>query len=245
MVAATLYGIVHALGPGHQKTLLGGFFLGGAGSLGKAALAAAGTAALHAASVLLIFGGFAAASRSIRDAERARLLLTRGAGLALLAVALLIAFRRIRAAATRFARHLEAQDGGSLARGPGPDHGHKHTHEEGASCAAYERMERLHAGGGSLWAVLLAGGLVPCPGAAFMLLLGVSAGNPGAGVSAVLAISLGMAITLFAVAAGARATRAAVLKSSAVNRRLRDMALSALDVGGAVLMVGFAAILVL
>lgn len=253
LIAATLYGIVHALGPGHQKTLLGGYFLGGEGSLGKAALAAAGTAALHAFSVLLIFGGFAAASRSIRDAERARLLLTRGAGYALLALAVLITFRRIRAAAARLGLYPTKRGRTTPPLDSDQDirhtreHEHGHAHADGSSCAVCERMERRRAAGGSFWAVLLAGGLVPCPGAAFMLLLGVSAGNPGAGILAVLAISLGMAVTLFAVAAGARAARAAVLVlgASAENRRIRDIAVSALDIGGAVLMVGFAAVLVL
>jgi ABC-type nickel/cobalt efflux system permease component RcnA len=190
-----VYGVVHALGPGHQKTLLAGYFLSEGGGVGRVALAAAATSILHATSVLAIFGGLALAARTFADTERTRALLTRGAGIALLILAVYIAVRRVSAAVRRLRSDPTDEE-----------HGHHH-HAEGESCEACERMERERARGASFWSVLLAGGVVPCPGAAFFLLFGVSAGNGAAGVLAVLAISAGMAVTLFIVAYAASAAR--------------------------------------
>ena len=245
LVVGTLYGVIHALGPGHQKTLLGGYFLSQDASLGTVALAAAVTAAMHASSVLLIFGGFALAACSIRDMDRARFLVTRGSGFALFAVATLIAYRRIRAALSRLKPFFTKAGKYSQV------HDHHHSHDDGdehlhtadTTCAACERIENLRTSGVSYWTVVLAGGLVPCPGAAFLLLLGVSTGNVGTGIAAVLAISFGMAVTLFAVAAGARAARGTVTRSAAQKNQARALWISALDLVGAALMVGFAAVL--
>lgn len=232
LAVAFAYGIVHALGPGHQKTLLGGYFLGEGGSLGRAALAAIVTSCLHAVSVLAIFGGLALASRSFADTERTRALLTRAAGIALLAVALYMAAKRVRAAAIRLASaHPDPRE-------------HSHHHGEGVPCAACRRMERERARGAPFWSMLLAGGMIPCPGAAFFLLFGISSGNSATGVLAVLALSAGMAVTLFLVAVGATAAREAVLRASAKTARARDIALSVVEMAGSAAMVAFAAAMV-
>lgn len=237
---AALYGIVHALGPGHQKTLLGGYFLGEGGSAGKAALAAVVTSALHASSVLAVFGGLAAATRSLADTEKARCLMTRGAGIVLLVLTVTLAAQRIRRAALRLRKGSPIQDRVRNALpSPRPPY-----HGDGCSCPACRSMERRRSAGAPFWSMLLAGGLIPCPGAAFFLLAGVSAGNPTAGILAVMALSAGMAITLFVVALGAATAHTAALHARYRSERGRDVALSVVEIAGAAVMVAFAALLV-
>lgn len=60
-LVAGIYGVVHALGPGHQKTLLAGLVLSQGATLGQAATAAFLTAALHAGSSIVLIGGTALA----------------------------------------------------------------------------------------------------------------------------------------------------------------------------------------
>lgn len=233
MLVAAGYGVVHALGPGHQKTLLGGYFLSEGGRLGTIAAAAAATAALHAAAVLVLFGGAALVLGTLpmAAADKAREAVTRISGIALLALALSLTLRRLRDAIARL-KALSAEK-------------EAHHHGEGHECAACARMETQRKRGAPLWSILLAGGLAPCPGAALFMLYGIAAGNAAAGALAVLAISAGMGITLFLISWAAASLRDLSLKASQRSYAAQAVARSLLEVGGSVIMVFFASLLVL
>ena len=227
-LASGIYGVVHALGPGHQKTLLAGLVLSGGVTVGQAAGAALLTATLHAGSAIVLIGGTALALEraSLRVFEEGRGWIQRGAALALVVLALGMLVRRVREAA----------------------HRRRHLHEEGhhvSSCPLCARREEARRRGASFWGAVAAGGLVPCPGAALLLLLGVSAGRTDLGILGVLALSLGMGITLFAVELGALGLRRGLLAPGTPPSPGRELLRSVLEVGGALAVLVFAVLMAL
>ena len=70
------------------------------------------------------------------------------------------------------------------------DHGHDHDHHHHEHAA-----QRTVAG----WLLLTAAGIAPCAGALIVILLSIALGVLWAGVIGVIAIALGMAITLAAI----------------------------------------------
>ncbi|WP_461209326.1 nickel/cobalt transporter [Desulfocurvus sp. DL9XJH121] len=70
------------------------------------------------------------------------------------------------------------------------------------------------------WATALATGLVPCPGAAIVLLFSLALGAWGLGLAAVVAMALGMGLTIATAAVLAACCRTSVLSLSAARPRL-------------------------
>jgi len=237
--AAAGYGVLHALGPGHQKTLISGYVLSEGGGFGKIAAAAGIAAASHAASVVALFGGLAAlgGALSAADAELAGRVVGRVSGIALLGLALWRLKRRLDAARERLRRHP------GDAEAPHGEGGHEHGRGGHCDCPSCAASGRPSGRGGP--ALLVLGSLVPCPGAAFFLLLGFSAGNPAAGLLAVAAISAGMWITLTAVGCAAGAFRSAgMTRAGGGGTKTEAVARTVFEVGGAAAVVLFAALLI-
>lgn len=249
--AAAAYGVLHALGPGHQKTLIAGYVLGQGGGARTLLGAASVAAASHAASVIVLFGGLTVVGGGLSATvgERAGAIVTRLSALILVIIATRTLFIRLRSARRRFRDAGAAGLEGTVGPGAGPVGTRGSSGEEADEChcghpaAAGRTAETLDdRRGASPVAALVVGSLTPCPGAAFFLLYGISAGNPGAGILAVLAISAGMWITLVAVGAVAFLARRASLGHAAVRGRpgAALLARSILEIGGSSLMLGFA-----
>ena len=185
------YGVVHTLGPGHGKAVVVAYFLDSSrprawieGVFAGAWIAFTHTlaalllaAALKAFSVVGLFG----ALREVRNVEIASYTLI-----------LAIGFWRLWAGITG---RLHEHGHGDHDRhhhqhthdhGPDHDHHHDHHHDHG------DQRQRTIAG----WLLLTAAGIAPCAGALVVVLLSVALGVIWAGVIGVLAIALGMAITL-------------------------------------------------
>jgi len=164
---AILLGAIHALAPGHGKTVMAAYLVGQRGSMRQAALIGLTVTATHTAGVLAL--GLALSASSLVAPERLYpwLGLASGALLAFIGVGLL-----------RRALHARRH------------HHHHHHHHHGVADDLPPVRTR------ALVAMGFAGGLVPSPSALVVLLGAMALGRAWFGVVLVIAYGLGMAATL-------------------------------------------------
>ncbi len=182
------YGVVHTLGPGHGKAVVVAYFLDSTKPRAwiEGIFAGAWIAFTHTLAALLLAGalkmfyavGLLGALREVRNVEIVSYVLI-----------LLVGFWRLWAGITgRLHEHAHGAGHDHEHSHHGHDHDHEHHHEHAAP-------RRTIAG----WLLLTAAGIAPCAGALVVILLSVALGVLWAGVIGVIAIALGMAITLAAI----------------------------------------------
>jgi ABC-type nickel/cobalt efflux system permease component RcnA len=186
------YGVVHTLGPGHGKAVVVAYFLDSSRPRAwiEGILAGAWIAFTHTLAALLLAAGLKAfaisglfgALREIRNVEIVSYVLI-----------LAIGFWRLWAGLTgRLHEHGPGDHDHHDHHHDHHDHGHGQDHHRHADQG---QRQRTIAG----WLLLTAAGIAPCAGALVVVLLSVALGVIWAGVVGVLAIALGMAITLGAI----------------------------------------------
>lgn len=177
------YGVVHTLGPGHGKAVVVAYFLDSTRPRAwiEGVFAGAWIAFTHTLAALLLAGalkllgtvGLFGALREVRNVEVVSYLLI-----------LAIGIWRLWAGITgRVHEHHH-----------GDDHDHDH-HDHDRHHHHHDTKQRTLAG----WLLLTAAGIAPCAGALVVILLSIALDVVWAGVVGVIAIALGMAITLSAI----------------------------------------------
>jgi nickel/cobalt exporter len=179
------YGVVHTLGPGHGKAVVVAYFLDSTRPRAwiEGVFAGAWIAFTHTLAALLLAGalkllgtvGLLGALREVRNVEMVSYLMI-----------LAIGIWRLWAGITGRVHEHHHGDG------HGHDHDHHH-HDHGHH--HHDTRQRTLAG----WLLLTAAGIAPCAGALVVILLSIALGVVWAGVVGVIAIALGMAITLSAI----------------------------------------------
>lgn len=182
------YGVVHTLGPGHGKAVVVAYFLDSSRPRAwiEGIFAGGWIAFTHTLAALLLAGvlklsstvGLLGAMREVRNVEIVSYTLI-----------LLVGFWRLWAGITgRLHEHPHGYHGHDQHHHE-HGHGHDHHHHE------HEPPQRTIAG----WLLLTAAGIAPCAGALIIILLAIALDVLWAGVVGVIAIALGMAITLAAI----------------------------------------------
>jgi ABC-type nickel/cobalt efflux system permease component RcnA len=167
-------GALHALGPGHGKTLVAAYLVGGEGRLRHASAVGVAVALMHTASVLALGAAILVADRSFApETTYPWLGVAAGGSATVLGGALLT--RRLRA------RH---------------DRGHAHNHPDDHTHPPTEDPRLTVRTIGS---IALAGGILPSPAALLTLLAAVALGRVPLGLGLIGAFSLGLATALVAV----------------------------------------------
>jgi nickel/cobalt exporter len=185
LLIAFLYGIFHALGPGHGKTVIVGYFLGRGGSIRRGIAMASWIALSHvvgAITVVVIVHAVLSEiyvtpveeMLSLRLASYGAILLI---GLAMLATA--IRRRGGEAAACHHHGHAHSHGRSHAPGAHGPD-----THGPGADGAGEQRL------------LAIAAGFLPCSGAILILVFALTNGILVTGLAMTLFIALGMGLTL-------------------------------------------------
>jgi len=218
-----LYGVLHAVGPGHGKFVISSYALASERTLRRSLLLSAMAAFVQAVSAILIVGAFAivlnATSLEIRAAEGWLETASWGLIAALGAWLLWRQVAALRAAATR----AGAQHGGKPEGEPRGGHAHHHHHHQQQqqphahphpndhACGHVHVVDPGLLGGAwswrQAWSLALSVGVRPCTGAIAVLLFALSIGMFWAGVFATFAMAAGTALTVAALAALAVGSR--------------------------------------
>ncbi|WP_035690619.1 nickel/cobalt transporter [Azospirillum halopraeferens] len=230
-----LYGIVHAAGPGHGKAVIAAYMLADSRRLRHGLVLAWASSLMQAVTaivlVLVVVHVFGAAGR---DAQPVATVLERVGYALVMAIGAAMLWSA--------ARRLFPRAG----HGHGQDHDHDHDHAGcgHAGCGHGHAPPPPDAGS---WrrsvAVVASVGVRPCSGALIVLAFGQALGIFAAGVVATLAMAVGTALTVSALAVAAVASRHLAL--SLVSDRIRWFrhAETALAVTGGVVLLGLGAVL--
>jgi ABC-type nickel/cobalt efflux system permease component RcnA len=202
---ALAYGIFHAAGPGHGKTIVSSFLLANEAKLRHSFAIGYLVAAVHALSALavvlivyyLIRGIFAA---GIESANHYIQLATFAV---IAAIGLVMLVRRV----------------------AGHGHSHAHAHEAAPGAGLTTR---------NLVGIAVPAGVIPCPGAVAVILFALSLHMLAVSVMAVSAISVGMGTTISATGAIVILVKRGAINAIAAGRERRDSVLRrVVEIGGA------------
>lgn len=191
MWLAFFYGFMHALGPGHRKTLVFSFYIGKPAPVWEPLLTSLVLAGLHGLTsivLLLIFRNVSGAI-SVHTASAA-IYLEGFSFIILLVLSSLSILHLLSHAFPHRFRHFHFGCGGHCH--------HTCTHEHHTHGKA-EKMQ---------WSAFMLSGIYPCPAALLVLVLVTSMDAAGLGVLTVISMSLGMTIPITIVAYLAWAGRA-------------------------------------
>lgn len=170
MVVAFALGAIHALSPGHGKTIVAAYLVGTRGTPRHAVFLGGMVTFTHTISVFFL--GFATLflSRYVLP-ERIFPVLGVISGVCIVWIGAVLLYKRA-----------------GQARGM-PHHGDGHFH-------SHSHIPEGEVGMASLMALGASGGLVPCPSALVLLLSAVSLGRTGLGLILLVAFSAGVAVVL-------------------------------------------------
>ncbi len=267
-----VYGILHAVGPGHGKTIISSYVVANEETARRGVMISFIAAAMQALTAvalvgLLLFGLNASGlqinawSNKLESASYAMIALV---GVYLLATQLMRLWRSWRGVPTGHARgqsehhhhdhahhdhdhdHDHAHHDHHHAHHD-HDHGHDHHHAPGEACDHIVDARQL--AGPFSWrkvmAVVFSVGIRPCTGAILVLVFAVTQGLFWAGVAATFAMAFGTAITVAALATLALGSRELALKLGGTNSTWANAVWTTCTIGGAVIIFLFGLLLFL
>jgi nickel/cobalt exporter len=214
LLAAAGWGALHALSPGHGKTVVGAYLVGSRGTPRHALFLGLTVTITHTAGVIALGLVILFASQTILP-EQLYPWLSLISGLLVVGLGLTILRQRI-LGLPAYGHHQHDHDHDHKHHHDHVHdyhHGHDHTHDHvqvHADGLVHSHGGHTHshlppgtAGERVTWRNLLAlgisGGLLPCPSALLALLGAVAVGRAGFGLMVVIAFSLGLAATLTGV----------------------------------------------
>ncbi len=258
-----IYGVFHAAGPGHGKAVISSYLVANEETWRRGIALSFASALLQAVTAIVIVGVAAgligATAKMMGDTVRvieivsyslivlvgARLLWVKGGGF-------LRALHAVRSEPKPHHHVHEAHAGHS-------HHGHDHNHDHGNGHHDDEdedsvlpwghahgpEPEELAGPGG--WrrglSAIVGVGLRPCSGAIIVLVFALAQGLYWAGVASTFVMGLGTAITVAAIATVAVGARSAAKRVAASRPGYGTLALRGIEVGAAVLVMAFGALL--
>jgi nickel/cobalt exporter len=226
LLTAAGIGALHALGPGHGKSVMAAYLIAANGRVRHAIMVGTAISIMHTISVLALGMATLWAARAFPP-ERVYPWLSFASGIVVLGLGTYLLSTRIRARRRR-ASHDHAHV-------HGPDHAHDHDHGFG------RHSHDLPSGTPLSWrgmgALAVSGGLLPSPSALVVLLGAVAIQRVAFGLTLVAAFSVGLAASLTLL--GILILRA----RSFATRRLSGRAMAALPVLSALVIVGVGVVL--
>jgi nickel/cobalt exporter len=239
-----LYGVLHAVGPGHGKFVISSYALANERTVRRGILLSFMAALIQAVSAIVIVGllavGLKATSLEIRATEA--WLETASWGL----IALLGAWLLYTQVKPLFHRSGSPSTGGGHGNGHHHGHGHSQNRDEDTrphhhdACCGHSHVATPSQLGGTwcwtkAWSLALSIGIRPCTGAIAVLLFALSIGLFWAGIFATIAMALGTAITVSALVTLAVGSRELATRLAGTESRWATGIQTAAGIGGSAL----------
>jgi len=183
LLLAMVLGAGHALEPGHGKTIVAAYLVGTRGTVAQAILLGLVVTFTHTFSVFLLGLGALYLSQYVLP-ERILPWLELLSGLLIVGVGLFLLRRQWQGGDAHHHHHHHGHSHHD--HGHGHDHGHSHVPENATL--------------GSILALGVSGGLVPCPAGIVVLLSAISLGRIAFGLLLIVAFSVGLGAVLVGVA---------------------------------------------
>lgn len=181
LLIAFLYGVFHALGPGHGKTVIVGYFLGRGGGMSRGVAMAGWIALSHVVGAILIVAvAHFVLSHSLATPVEETLWLRQVSYGAILAIGLVMLTMAIR-------DHRAIAAAGGHGHRPHQRHGHHQGHSHSLRGIREQRL------------LAVAAGFIPCSGAILILVFAFTNGILLMGMLMALFIAVGMGMTLAAL----------------------------------------------
>ncbi len=197
------FGALHALEPGHGKTMVAAYLVGEKGTAKHAVLLGGMVTFTHTISVFILGLVTMFLSQYIMPDKLSKILGVIS-GLSIVWIGGMMLWRRTAVALHK--RHHSHHDHGhhhshDHAHDHDHDHDHNHDHAHDPFTHTHDGHTHSHAPTGdisigSLIALGASGGLVPCPSALILLLSAISIGRVGLGLILLFSFSIGLAIVL-------------------------------------------------
>ncbi len=223
IVFAFLYGVAHALGPGHGKMVIGSYFLTRRAQIRHGIAMSAIAALVQALSAIVVVGLLAL----ILDASSAAIM-TQAATIELVSYGAIVAIGLWMAY--------------GVITGREHDHGHGHAHDHHDHDHHGHDHAHRHKPKNALWRLVATGaavGLRPCSGAILVLLFSLANDIVLIGVIATFAMAVGVAITVTAVSLVSLGVRHAAAKASGRAEHLAERGHKMVALLGALVIVLF------
>ena len=239
-----LYGIVHAVGPGHGKAIISSYVVANEETVRRGVMISFLAAAMQAVTAVALVGVLLIAMNATglqvnawaNQLESVSYALIALVGLYLLSTQLMRLWRRSR-------------DGNAAQTAAIDDHHHHHhhhhDHEHGEACSHIVDAREL--AGPFSWrkvmAVVFSVGIRPCTGAILVLVFALTQGLFWAGVAATFAMALGTAITVAVLASLALGSRELALRLGGGNSAWANAVWTTCVIGGALVIFLFGSLL--
>jgi len=193
MAAAFGLGCMHALSPGHGKTIVAAYLVGSRGTFKHAIFLGGMVTFTHTISVFFLGLTTLFLSQYVLP-EKIFPVLGAISGLSIVWIGGLMLYKR--AQRLRHSHHGHDHDH-DRHHHDGHEHPHTHDHEHGPHTHTHVPEGDITLG--SLIALGASGGLVPCPSALVLLLSSITLGRVGLGLLLLVAFSSGLAVVLMGI----------------------------------------------
>lgn len=234
-----LYGVVHAVGPGHGKAIISSYVVANEETVRRGVIISFIAAGLQALTAIALVSVLAFAlnasgleinawSNQLESVSYALIALV---GLWLLTTQLLRLWRRWKGEVKPGDGHAHHHHDGHHA------HAHHHDHADGEACGHIVDAKAL--AGPFSWrkalAVVFSVGIRPCTGAILVLIFALTQGLFWAGIAATFAMALGTAITVAVLASLALGSRELALRLGGQSGAWAEGVWTACAIGGSAL----------
>lgn len=198
MAVAFGLGAMHALSPGHGKTIVAAYLVGSRGTFKHAIFLGGMVTFTHTISVFFLGLTTLFLSQYVLP-EKISSVLGVISGLSIVWIGGMLLYKRAR----KLKGHAHANHDHDHAHGDHDhhdhDHDHHHVHDHEHGPHGHSHVPEGEVTLGSLIALGASGGLVPCPSALVLLLSSIALGRIGLGLLLLIAFSAGLAIVLMGI----------------------------------------------